>query len=255
MTDTELPLIERFVAHLHAADFSAGERIGSERALAEEFGVSRSELRGVLEDLERAGRIRRTIGRSGGVFSWDGKIERHLNTIESVPDMLRQQGFRPTTTVLGSGIALASPIERRALRLSEGDPVFRLVRRRDADDVPLSLDSMSLPLRLLPGLQDFPHTDSVYHTLWERYGIEPAHANETIDVAPASADQAQILSVAVGDPLLSIRRVTYTEDRVPFEFSHDFFCADRTRITLSRHGARWKRATGAPGQQRRIPHT
>ncbi|MGB4778382.1 GntR family transcriptional regulator [Microbacterium sp.] len=237
-------LYERLVGHLDTSDFDAGERIGSERGLAEQFGVTRSELRAALDVLESEGRIRRTIGRAGGVFSWDGKIERHLNAIEGVPDMLRQQGFRCDTEVLGAEIAVATPIECRALRLAAGAPVFRLRRRRDANSVPLSLDSMSLPLHLVPGFASVSHDQSVYRMLAERYGIEAMSASETIDVVRATVEQATILGVAVGDPLLEIHRVTYGQDAVPFEFAHDFFRADRTRITLRKHGARWKRTGG-----------
>ncbi|MDQ1205351.1 GntR family transcriptional regulator [Microbacterium sp. SORGH_AS_0862] len=244
-------LVDRISRFIEAEQFSAGERIGSERALAEQFAVSRSELRTALELLERHHRIRRTIGRSGGVFCWDGKIERHLNTIEGVPDMLRQQGFRATTTVLHSGIAIATPVECRALRIARGEPVFRLLRRRDADDIPLSLDSMTLPIRMLPGFQNVTHTQSVYRTLLEEYEIEAAQANETIDVSAANTEQAEVLRISVGDPLLDIRRVTYSQHGVPFEFAHDYFVAARTRITLSRHGARWKRAAEPA---RRRPH-
>jgi len=244
MTENDDPLSQRLLRFLDGAQFAAGERIGSERGLAEHFAVTRSELRSVLAQLEREGTVRRTIGRSGGVFRWDGKIERHLNAIESVPDMLRQQGFRPTTTVLRSEITIASPIECRALRIPSGDPVLRLRRRRDADGIPLSVDSMSLPMRLLPGFQSVDHTRSVYRTLAEEYGIEPASANETIDVVGAPADLAEELTVAVGEPLLEIRRVTYDAAGVPFEFAHDFFLAARTRITLRHHGSRWKRASG-----------
>ncbi|MDY0828269.1 GntR family transcriptional regulator [Microbacterium sp. BG28] len=235
-------LVDRISRFIEVQGFGAGERIGAERALAEQFEVSRSELRAALEVLERHHRIRRTIGRSGGVFCWDGKIERHLNTIEGVPDMLRQQGFRVTTTVLHSGIAVATPVECRALRIEAGEPVFRLLRRRDADDAPLSLDSMTLPIRMLPGFQNITHTQSVYRTLLEDYEIEASEANETIDISPATPEQAEVLGITTGDPLLDIRRVTYSQHGVPFEFAHDYFVAARTRITLSRHGARWKRA-------------
>lgn len=232
----------RVEAFLEAEDFSPGERIGPERLLAARFGVSRSELRRVLEVLERAGRVRRTIGRSGGVYSWDGKIERHLNTIQSVPDMLRQQGFQPATTVLSCGIAAADAAERRALRLDTGESVFRLRRRRDADGVTLSLDAMSLPLRLLPGIEQLDHGTSVYRMLSERYRVEPGHANESIHVVPATTEQAEVLRLPPGAPLFAIRRVTYTPSGIPFEWALDHFVASRTRITLDRHGARWKRA-------------
>jgi GntR family transcriptional regulator len=241
MTSPERELADRLVLYLRVQKFAPGERIGAERGLAEQFGVTRSELRSALEILEERGDIRRTMGRTGGVFSWDGKVERHLNSIHGVPELLRQQGFRHSTTVLQSRVAVAEPVERRALNLAEGDVVFHLQRRRDADGVPLSLDSMTIPLRLAPGFQDLSHTGSVYQALLEKYGIEAANANETIDVAAATATQALILQVPEAAPLLEIRRVTYSQEGLPFELAHDFFVADRTRITLNRTGARWKR--------------
>lgn len=236
--------LERFIRFLESGDFTTGERIGSERELAEYFGVARSRLRRALETLETEGRVRRTIGRAGGVFSWDGKIERQINTIESVPAMLRQQGFRPSTTLLDWRIGVPTPGERRALRLADTEPVLRLERRRDADGVPLSLEVMTLPIQLFPGLQTRDLSNSVYSILAEDYGIELADASETIDVVAASPDVADTLGIAVGDSVFSIRRVTYDRSGRPIEFAHDLFSAQRTRITLRKVGARWKRASG-----------
>ena len=110
MTDSDVPLLERFIAHLDAAGFSPGERVGSERGLAEEFGVSRSELRGALETLESGGRIRRTIGPSGGVFWPGGKVEPPLKTTQAVPDQSHQKGLLAITPSLSWGISRWSPV-------------------------------------------------------------------------------------------------------------------------------------------------
>lgn len=236
-------LAERVRRTIARAELRVGDRIGSERALAEQFGVPRSALREALEELETAGAIRRTMGRLGGVFVADGKVERQLNTIQGVPDMLRQQGFASSTEVLAEGIGVASPSEQRSLALADGDNVFRLTRRRDAAEEPLSIDTMRLPMRLVPGFQRHDHTESVYRILAREYRIELAHADETIDVAAATAEQAAILGIAEGAALFEIWRVTFDAAERPVEFSHDFFRADRTRISMRRYGARWKRAT------------
>jgi GntR family transcriptional regulator len=234
-------LVERVRRLIVRMELRVGDRLGSERALAEHFGVPRSALRDALETLESRAEIRRTMGRTGGVFVADGKVERHLNTIEGVPDLLRQQGFRPSTEVLSSGIGIATPSEIRSLALTEGDHVFRVSRRRDADGVPLSLDTMTLPMRLLPGFQLLDHTESIYRLLAREYRIEFAHSDETIDVAAATPEQAAVLGIEVGAPLFEIWRITFDTADTPVEVSHDFFRADRTRVSLRRYGARWKR--------------
>lgn len=234
-------LVERVRRLIARMELRVGDRLGSERALAEHFGVPRSALRGALETLEGRAEIRRTMGRTGGVFVADGKVERHLNTIEGVPDLLRQQGFRPSTEVLRSGVGIATPSEIRSLALAEGDHVFRIARRRDADGVPLSLDTMTLSMRLLPGFPLLDHTESIYRLLAREYRIELAHSDETIDVAAATPEQASVLGVEVGAPLFEIWRITFDTADTPVEVSHDFFRADRTRVSLRRYGARWKR--------------
>lgn len=240
-------LAERLQRLIARSELRVGDRIGSERGIAEQFGVPRSALREALEELEAAQLIRRTMGRTGGVFVSDGKIERQLNTIQGIPDMLRQQGFSSATTVLEEAVGIATPAEQRNLGLAEGESVFRMRRRRDADTRPLSIDTMTLPMRLVPGFSQHDHAGSVYRLLASEYRIEMAHADETIDVAEATAEQAAELGVEVGAPLFEIWRVTFDAAESPIEFSHDFFRADRLRISLRRYGARWKRAS-APGR-------
>ena len=221
--------------------FRPGERIGSERGLAETLGIPRSMLRAALSQLENDRVVYRAMGRAGGVFAADGKIDRNPNTIEGVPSILRQQGFSCTTTVLRAEVAVAGPAERRNLALAADEPVFRLTRRRDADGSPLSLDRMSLPARRFPDLHRFDFRTSVYAILTEHYGLEISHANETIDVTPAGREHAEILGITEGAPLVDIWRTTYTADGTPIEFAHDLFRSDRTRVTVRRYGARWKR--------------
>jgi GntR family transcriptional regulator len=101
---------------------------------------------------------------------------------------------------------------------------------------------MALPIQLFPGLQSLDLASSVYQLLTDHYGVELADASETIDAATATADVATKLALEPGAPLFAIRRVTNDRLGRPVEFSHDLFAADRTRITLRKVGARWKRA-------------
>ncbi|ARC57828.1 HTH-type transcriptional repressor DasR [Frondihabitans sp. 762G35] len=235
-------LVERIRRVIARSELRVGDRIGSERGMAEQLDVPRSALREALEELESRDEIRRTMGRTGGVFVADGKIERQLNTVTGVPDMLRQQGYVSETVVLDEELGLATASEQRNLGLADGESVFRLRRRRDAAGIPLSLDTMVLPMRLVPGFERHDHAGSIYRLLAEEYRLETAHADETIDVTAATAEQAAILGVDEGAPLFEIWRVTVDAGDRPLEFSHDFFRADRTRVSLRRSGSRWKRA-------------
>lgn len=237
--------------------FHPGEALGSERALAERLGVGRTVLRQALDVLEARGTIRRALGRSGGLFFHDGRIQRHLNTVEGVPAMVRHQGRTIATRVLRAELALAEADERRGLRLTGPDPVYRIERLRLVDGVPWSLDASVLPAARFPGLLRSDLTGSLYALLASGHGVELDRADETVEAVPATPVQARALDVDVTAALLEIRRVAWDVDGVPVEYAHDFFRADRTRVHMQRYGTNWKRSArlerGAPGPTRERP--
>ncbi len=66
--------VRRILARqITAGELRPGQRLGAERALAAEMGVSRAQLRQALASLEDGGMIRRVPGRGGGTFVAKGK--------------------------------------------------------------------------------------------------------------------------------------------------------------------------------------
>ncbi|MFM8351975.1 MAG: GntR family transcriptional regulator, partial [Actinomycetales bacterium] len=97
-----------------------GQRLGAERTLADELGVSRASLRQALGWLEEAGVVRRVPGRSGGIFVTGSKVERDLSRIVGVPMLLRDQGFAAGTRVVSVGVRPAGNQAAEALHISPG---------------------------------------------------------------------------------------------------------------------------------------
>ena len=227
-----------------------GQRLGAERALAAELGVSRATLRQALAVLEEGGVVRRVPGRGGGTFVAKGKIERDLSRIVGVPALLRSQGVVAGTRVLSARLAEADDVTAQALRARPGELVVDLVRIRLADGSPFSLEHAKFPARRFPGLLELPLGGSVYELIEEHFGARPTEAVERIEVAAASADEAAILDVEPGAPLMAITRTTTDPDGEPIEFSRDLFRADRTRIVVRTEAERFPRRP-RPGPGRR----
>lgn len=209
-----------------------GERLRAERDLALHLGVSRSTVRQALAALEAAGEVRRVPGRGGGTFVRGRKVERDLSTVVGVPALLRAQGMTSGSRIISTGMVVADDETAAALELAPGDYVADVVRIRLADGVPISLEHARLPAARFPRLLDLPLGGSLYDLLAEHYETSPGEAEERIEVAPASPDEASILATEPGEPLLSIRRTARDTDGVAFEYSHDLFRADRTAITV-----------------------
>jgi GntR family transcriptional regulator len=213
-----------------------GERLGDERSLATELGVSRATLRRALDALESEGVLRRVPGRGGGTFVSRLKVERDLSSILGVPAYLRRQGISAGSIVLSASIDPADGESARELHLSADALVVSVVRIRLADASPISLEHARFPADRVPGMLQLPLGGSLYEVLQDRYGVVPAEAVERIEVAPASDGEAALLEVEPRAPLLSIRRTTTDADGQPIEFSIDLFRGDRTRIVVRTEG-------------------
>jgi len=217
---------------IHGGLVTPGQRLGAERDLAQELGVSRSTVRQALAALEEADEVRRVPGRGGGTFVRSRKVERDLSKVVGVPALLRSQGMTSGSRVISTGIVTPDAATATALHLRADQLVVDIVRIRLADGTPISLEHVRLPAERFPRLLDQPLGGSLYDLLEERYDTLPGEAEEHIEVTPAEPDEASILGTEPAAPLLSITRTTEDADGAVFEYSHDLFRADRTMITV-----------------------
>jgi len=220
-----------------SGELEPGDRLGSERELAEKFGVTRFILRRALDALERAGTVKRLPGRGGGTFIRQAKVERDLSRIIGFPEYLNRQGFEASTNVISVSLQEANEVAAERLHIEPSDPVFSLVRIRLADGSPISLEHGILPAERFPNLLERPLGGSVTELLRSEYGISVAECRERIEVVKANIDEARLLGIPTGSSLLSFERVSSSQDGQPFEFSIDLFRADRTCVVVRTVGS------------------
>jgi len=192
-----------------------GDRLPPERELAATHGVSRMTVRQALQMLESRGLLRRSIGRSGGSFVAQPKLERDLGTFSGLSEQLRRQGV-----AAGARVVSAQEVE---------DAIV-IVRVRLADGEPFALERSSFPADRFAGLLDLDLTGSLYDLLAEHFGAAPVRAVERIEPVLADADEAGALGLPAGAPLMLVDRTAYDDDGLVVETARDVFRGDRTRI-------------------------
>ena len=221
--------IEAWVADAVAdGRLTPGERLPPERELAGRFAVSRMTVRHALASLQRRGLVARHVGRGGGTFVSEPKLE--LAGLAALSDQLRALGLEAGARVLSARELPAAPDVARALELRPGAPVYELVRVRLADGAPVALERGAYPTDAFPGLLEQPLDGSLYELFRRRYDDVPVRAVERLEGAVAGRDEADALGVAPGDPLLRVERVAYGRAGRPLELGRDLFRADRTRV-------------------------
>jgi len=196
---------------------------GWREELRELARVSRMTLRHALDALERRGLLVRRVGRDGGTFVAEPKLE--LVGTSALSDQLRGLGLEAGARVLRAEERDAGPDE-----LVVGPRVYALERVRLANGEPVALERTVLPVDAFPGLLEGPLEGSLYDLIRARYDEVPVRAVERLEPVLAEAEDAAALGVAPGAPLMLVERLAYGASGRPLELSRDRFRGDRTRV-------------------------
>jgi GntR family transcriptional regulator len=226
------------------AALKPGDPLPSDAALCREFGVSRMTARNAVGRLAEEGLITREPGR--GSFVAVPQSHRWANSLMSFSDEMRRQGRVPRSRLLRRELRPARPDEIRDLRLGDGEPVVALDRIRMADDVPIAVEAVALHGRCAAVVMAADLETGSLHEALRGAGFVPARGRATLAAGAASAEDAQLLGVAPGTPLLVERRVIVDLRGRPLESTESRYPADRYALDVDFEveGARDRAARG-----------
>lgn len=196
-----------------------GSTIPGEHEIAAQYGISVGTVRRALASLVSAGFLERrprhgtvVVDRSPHhslrfLFHYYRLHGTDGSLLESVPRTLSAKRVPPTDA------------ERKALNLTGEDAeVIRIHRTRTVLDEPAAHDTMTLPAERYP---DFPDIEQLPHRilslLEEHYGVRFALVRENIWADSANEEDARLLGVEIGSPLLVVEHVGFDKAHEPVE--------------------------------------
>lgn len=156
--------------------FVPGARLPGEVALAREYSVHRSTVRGALQELASAGLIETRHGAGSYVLDAGMEIRAGLQQLRSMSETIREMGHEPGMSLHSLEKRAATDEERRALDLTAAMTVLDLRRTVLADGDPVAFSYDVFPAGLFP--EDvLPRlgTGSVYQEM-RLLGVEPVRA-------------------------------------------------------------------------------
>ena len=211
----------------------AGSSIPTERSLATDFDVSRTTVRQALAELTVEGRLVRVQGK--GTFAAAPKVAQRLQLSSYTEDM-RAQGRQPASRQLEITEQPAQQELATLLGTGASSTVLRLRRLRIADGEPMAIETTHLPLSRFRGLAlELESGGSLYRVLRESFGVELGHADETIETALASPEEAELLGADVGLPMLLLSRHSFDTDGRPVEWVRSIYRGDRYKFVARLH--------------------
>jgi GntR family transcriptional regulator len=234
-------------------EFNPGERIPSEKELADRFHVNRLTVRQALGQLIQEGFL--TSRRGEGTFVTD-----NVRLIDScnfefrglIDDFFFAQISEVKTKLVRINPVIAPKQIQEKLGLNPGsEEVTQIKRVRYLRGKLLTYSINYLPMTIGTRIKEESlYEKSLLQILEQDLGIRFSEAVQTIEASFADQEVAEHLGVPSGSPVLFIERIMYTNKGQPLEIFQSSYRGDmykfivRYKNVVNKDGSRWVHRSG-----------
>lgn len=212
---------------LDRGEWKPGEAIPSELELAARFQVSQGTVRKAIDELAADNLLIRRQGK-GTYVATHNEARVRFRFLRLTPDDGSPQ--RSSSKILDCHRTKASAEIAAVLGLRAGDAVVSLRRVLSFAGIPTILDDIWLPGSPFKGLtleSLLRYRGPMYALFETEFGVSMVRADEKIRALAATDQQAELLQVAPGSPLLEVERVAYTYGDRPMELRRGHYVTER----------------------------
>lgn len=227
-------ILRAIVKDIDDGTLHPGDRLPTERQIAEMTGASLAPVRAALKQLELAGYVTRTQGR--GTFVSERPVQYELRLMSSSTDSLRRAGVPFTVEVVDQSIGVPPAQAAQRLELGPEASAFHLLRVVSIRDAPSILLESWVGEAFVGDLVNddvFDRGGSLYGVL-SKNGIVQQRATGHVSIHNLLEWEADLLSMPFGSPLLALTSVTYIRDGSPIDFSRGLYDSGRFSLEMDK---------------------
>ncbi|MGC4190484.1 MAG: GntR family transcriptional regulator [Thermomicrobiales bacterium] len=225
-------LAEAIEQQIASGALRPGDRLPSERDLAQFAGISRMTARQALTYLAERGAI--DIRHGIGTFVAHPKLTSDpLHLLGFTEEMMATGGGTVSSRVLAQDRIPAPPPVATALHIEPGETVIRIQRLRSLNGTPMLLETSFFPLSLCAGIETVDLSDrSLYATLDLSYDVRLTHAQQSVEAIAANTLESSLFGIDKGAPMLLLEGVASTASGQPGEYFKAVYRGDRFKFAL-----------------------
>ena len=209
--------------------WAIGERLPSERDLAEQFEVSRMTLRQAISLLVEEGVLERRVG--SGTFVSSTRVQEKMRGTTSFTEIVKSQGKVPSSQLISYRKTIPNEQEVAKLGISPTENIIRMERVRYADQVPLVYEVASIPEKFIKDFKKEEITSHFFKLCKNTATVLVNHSRLSMLVS-LKEKIAHYLEVEKGHAILGLTQVSYLEDGTAFEYVKSQYVGERFEFYL-----------------------
>ena len=229
-------------SQIKEGSLTPGDRIPSEHELSREHGISRMTARRALDTLVMEGLLFRRPGKGTYVSE---KVQWPGATVFSFSTAMASLGLAVTTRVVELTLDTPSESIARDLRVGQGEQIVRLTRLRLIEGQPVALHTSYMSREYYPAIRHADLVTTPLNKVMEAIsGRRIINSRDYVEVTLAHPEEAALLEIPAGSPLLLVRGLVLSERGHPERATKSLFRGDRFRFTIEGGTLEVKSASG-----------
>ena len=202
-------------------------------------------IRRATDSLIAEGLVERRHG--SGTYVVPQPFARLLGLTSFSQDM-RERGLTPGSRMIAFRPVPADASVAGLLGVPVGDRTFRFTRLRLANDEPMAVETVWIPVVLVPGLGPADLTGSLYEILAQRYGIVTGSATVRIEPVLPDPTTRELLGIAPDQACLRLSMVDRDARGRVIMVADCVYRGDKYQLSAEISGAAFHSAPGGrPG--------
>lgn len=224
-------IADEFECAIAAGDYDVGDRLPSETAIADRYGVNRHTVRRALAALAGRGLVK--AERGNGTFVARSRLAYPIGARTRFTDIVARAGQEASGWLLCSAEEPADGELAARLNLAPGSLLARLDILRSADRIPLCHAVSWVSADRFPGAARIYRATPSMTKMLAQFGVHDYRRQTTrVTAAICNALDAERLRLAPGRPLLLVESVDIDGSGVPVLATQARFAADRVSLVL-----------------------
>lgn len=232
MTPLYQKVREDLLSKIQDGSYSEGDIIPSEIELAEFYKVSRPTVRQAVQQLVDDGLLQKRR-RRGTMVCKPAEKPRPGQRVISFGQEASRIGHPVKTIPLYLSKTVARGDVAENLGVSDGEPVYRLVRLRYVDDRPNLFVESSIPCAPFPEFETVDFAQSRMYDAMRAFGHTVTHVARRLEILKADTVQAAIFDLEEGDPIFLTHTIGKTSDERIVEYSRSYSPGQTTPIEFT----------------------
>ena len=214
---------------IETGKYAEGDRIPSERNLAEFYGVQKGTVRSALRILKDKGII--VSEERSGNYVAHRRIDFDLDAYKSRKVVIEKMGISTSVKLLTFEKINVSGRMSEETGWEIDTPVFRIMRLRYAAGMPMALERAHIKCELAPGLtEEDVHNKSLYESLAVKYNEHVDWAESKVTAAFANGLESELLNIKVARPVMRYEGLVYDKEGRLLEYFDDIILKEQVQF-------------------------